>query len=1220
MKFNLRSLFLGSCALVLGCNDPGSAEDAADNTAKAVQPVVAAASLGAVPVSLNSNGIPHFIRGGDQMPAMPAATATESARQHLARLAPAWGLRSVAKMPQLDAIGEVPVRGGTIVRFRQSLDGIPVEPTAGGELRVFVRGDGSMVAASGVMVSSDAHRSSVDNFIDKDDSAAIARAVSDLYKTPVSSQRLARTRKAPDGSNIVTGQSDAVNVSLSRARKAWVPQGKGLTPAWIVEAYSSNNNSTDGDAYRTVVSASGKVLSRTNLKESDTAYTYNVWAENSGEFHPADGPELDSSPNTLAAPMLFPSHRTFPTIQAQTPVTVVGTNHPANKNAPDAWLPDGSVQTQGNNVDAYTDATPPDGLSNGDFRADTLTAGGTSFVRTYDFTKSAIATDDQQKVGITSLFYLINWMHDFWYDGGFIETAGNGQATNLGRGGEGGDPVLAEAQDNSRGPNGGSRDNANMATPSDGMSGKMQVFVWDNEDGRTLTAATTPYGSGTAAYGSTTFDASGTLILAASGALSTGCVALTGGPYTGKIVVIDRGGCSFKTKTKNAQDAGAAGVIIANNAVGPAPGLADDASITTPITIPTLSVSQADGTAIKAAIADTTTGAKTATMHRALQPDLEGTFDITVVGHEFGHFVHHRLTSCNTTLCRAMSEGWADFSALLVSSRQGDDFDAQFPMGIWSVKGTSVDPVFYGIRRAPYTTNHAINALSYRHMQQGEPLPAAPFQAGDTSINNEVHNSGEVWASMLWEGYVALQKDGGSANFDATRLKMRQYVVAGLLMAPTDATPTETRDAVLTAARASSQHDHDLLYAAYAKRGFGSCAISPDRSSVTFKPITESAELKGRVGLTALDVTRPTSCDNDEVLDPGEVMQIEVPITNPGPAKMTNVRATLSSGVVDIVGDATVKLGDMDAYNGMAKATFQVKLKSAVARPTESDITIDLESDDGCPKVTVPLVDRFDTDDMLAASPNDDFNAGASAWTASHVVNTSAPDTGELWLHERDSGLEGSQFGEDSGIASDASLTSPPLTAGSDPVTISFEHLFLFEAANPGTAGERDFDGGVIEYALDGSEDWKDISELADPGYNTMLDGTTSSTDNVLAGRPAFGFKNDSFPDIDTVTLDLGTQLAGKTFRIRFRIGTDSGNGAAAAGWVIDNLKTTGLKNTPFPALIADGNHCAPAAGPDNKDDSGCCSTNGGMGTANLAAAFGVLGLVLRRRRKAAKA
>lgn len=78
---------------------------------------------------------------------------------------------------------------------------------------------------------------------------------------------------------------------------------------------------------------------------------------------------------------------------------------------------------------------------------------------------------------------------------------------------------------------------------------------------------------------------------------SLGCLAITA-PVAGKIAFVDRGTCGFAVKAKNAQLAGATGVIIGNNQAGGAIGLGG----TDPtITIPAISVSQADGTAIKAA-------------------------------------------------------------------------------------------------------------------------------------------------------------------------------------------------------------------------------------------------------------------------------------------------------------------------------------------------------------------------------------------------------------------------------------------------------------------------------------------------------------------------------------------------------------------------------------------------------------------------------------------
>lgn len=74
-----------------------------------------------------------------------------------------------------------------------------------------------------------------------------------------------------------------------------------------------------------------------------------------------------------------------------------------------------------------------------------------------------------------------------------------------------------------------------------------------------------------------------------------GCTAsggFTAGSLTGKAVLIQRGSCTFYEKAKNAQDAGAAAVILYNNVAGYInPTVAGAA----PITIPVVSVSRTDG-------------------------------------------------------------------------------------------------------------------------------------------------------------------------------------------------------------------------------------------------------------------------------------------------------------------------------------------------------------------------------------------------------------------------------------------------------------------------------------------------------------------------------------------------------------------------------------------------------------------------------------------------
>ncbi len=125
---------------------------------------------------------------------------------------------------------------------------------------------------------------------------------------------------------------------------------------------------------------------------------------------------------------------------------------------------------------------------------------------------------------------------------------------------------------------------------------------------------TTPAPTGSGFYDYNTASFGGAVVNGqAFGALATvpadpvngaGCLAFDAATTTavrGKVAIIDRGTCAFAQKAKNAQNAGAFGVIIANNAAGAAPGLGGSDPT---ITIPTVSVSQADGVTLKQVVAD----------------------------------------------------------------------------------------------------------------------------------------------------------------------------------------------------------------------------------------------------------------------------------------------------------------------------------------------------------------------------------------------------------------------------------------------------------------------------------------------------------------------------------------------------------------------------------------------------------------------------------------
>jgi hypothetical protein len=106
--------------------------------------------------------------------------------------------------------------------------------------------------------------------------------------------------------------------------------------------------------------------------------------------------------------------------------------------------------------------------------------------------------------------------------------------------------------------------------------------------------------AGTAAFGPQTFTITNDVVLVNDGVAPTGDGCET--PFSnaaalnGKFALVDRGLCGFAVKVKNAQLNGAIGVIVANNQ----PGIVNMGGVDPTITIPSLSVLQTDGAAIKA--------------------------------------------------------------------------------------------------------------------------------------------------------------------------------------------------------------------------------------------------------------------------------------------------------------------------------------------------------------------------------------------------------------------------------------------------------------------------------------------------------------------------------------------------------------------------------------------------------------------------------------------
>jgi len=240
-----------------------------------------------------------------------------------------------------------------------------------------------------------------------------------------------------------------------RVKDVMFPLGEGqFVPGYYLELWIH-----EYPAFSYVIDAvdAPDVLFRKNLT-SPIAFKYRVHNTGDAIFRPEDGP-APGSPHPTGTPNGFQA----PPIPEK--LIAIESLLPGQP-----WLPPGAKTTIGNNCIAYADLKVPDGFSTGDVRGKVTAAG--IFDYTYDHSRPSTTANNLQN-SIVGMFFHVNWLHDRWYEAGFDEASGNAQKDNFGRGGMGGDPMHAEGSDFS------GTDNANMSTPPDGASPRMQMFTFN---------------------------------------------------------------------------------------------------------------------------------------------------------------------------------------------------------------------------------------------------------------------------------------------------------------------------------------------------------------------------------------------------------------------------------------------------------------------------------------------------------------------------------------------------------------------------------------------------------------------------------------------------------------------------------------------------------------------------------------------------------------------
>lgn len=749
------------------------------------------------------------------------------------------------------------------------------------------------------------------------------------------------------------------------------------------------------------------------------------------------------------------------------------------------WHNDGTVShdsTRGNNVWAREDTAGNNGLPRIGAAAVSTTSSPSL---TFDFPFNSAASPlvpFNQKAAVTQLFYWNNIMHDLTYQYGFDEPAGNFQNSNLGRGGAENDYIVAEAQD------GNGIDNANFVTTVDGSRPRMQMYLWRPPSRKILhinspvslsgykTARTSDFSSNNLL--ATVGPVSGNVILydTASTGDSLACNALAGTPLSGRIALVYRGSCSFTSKVKNAQDAGATGVIVVNDTDGE---LFEMGGSDNSITIPAVMISQADGDLINMGLQNGET------INVTLQEtNLDGDLDNGIIAHEYTHGISTRLTGGpSTASClqnrEQMGEGWSDYFALMLttnwSAAQITDGAKRRTIGGYVSGDDTLTGT--GLRKYPYSTDKNIDKWIYEFLAD--------------STDGESHTIGEIWATVLWDmtwNIIAMEGinpnlyDADATGGNSVALKL---VTEGLKLQACLPGFLDGRDAILKADTILYGGRYSCaIWKAFAGRGMGVNAKQGSTDIYT----DQVADYTATTAVVKKSADKMLAAQNDEITYTLEAGCRCGPVTN------YKIIDTLASNVTYVSGgnynssNRTVSF-NIPLLNNSEIQTFTVKVR--VNNGT-------FQTPDTLLYETIPLNEISPEWTEFSTNPH------AAEWEVSNTY--------------KHSGRYSFRANDPDDISRQTLTAGPFLVTGVS--TLSFWHYFNTEET---------FDGGAVQISVDNGLTWQDAGpHMVLNGYNNVR-----ATDNTSLW---FSGKSDS-SFIQTV-IDLSS-YHDQNIKIRFVFTSD---------------------------------------------------------------------------------
>ena len=756
--------------------------------------------------------------------------------------------------------------------------------------------------------------------------------------------------------------------------------------------------------------------------------------------------------------------------------------------------------TRGNNVWAYRDADTTQNEPDPGFTAD----GGAEL--DFDFFFDTLQRPiDIVESSLTQLFYTNNMLHDWLYRHGFDEASGNYQKNNYGRGGRGRDPILAETHDSS------GTNNANFSTRGDGRPGRMQMYLWGTSSLLTVLSPEDLAGdrrTGGANFGGQIGEEPLIAELAvgrdSTQSPTQGCATLINPEEVrGKIVLIDRGNCTFQQKAFNAEQAGAVGVIICNpaNTILTMAGVDDRDDI--PVTIPAVLLRERDCTPLKQEI---TAGnsVEVAFQDNNLTPR-DGSFDNGVVAHEYAHGLSIRLVGGPSEFTclqndEQMGEGWSDFFLLASTPQSATPTpDGTEPRGI-GVYSTSGESSARGFRSQFYSTDFTINNHTY-----------------DDVITDAVpHGVGETWAAALWDLYWSMVDaygfdddliTGTGGNNAAVRL-----VVEGMKYTRCSPGLVNGRDALLVADRVLNDGANAcMIWEVFTRRGLG---VSADQGSGRLRS-------DNREAFDLLPDCIPTVKLLKEAdttfISPGDEITYTLVVRNDRAEAVTDLTVTDVLPAGTALMSSSIKGDDAVISQSADVLTIELAELAAGARDTVS-YTVTTAPDATSSRLLYSSADTIDEVLWEVVS-----GTGSATW----VRSDSTPFMGER-----------SWFVPNVASAQDQilQLREPIAISGPRPA-LRFFTKYRTEAA---------FDAGVVEVSANGT-DWENVDDkFLRYGYRGLISGSAA---RPLRNTPSFWGNSQGYRE---VIVDLA-DYQGQAIYLRYRFVSDRSVGAG--GWWVDEIE-----------------------------------------------------------------